>query len=218
MRLNPSQYSRRLWLACLLILSAAPTAAQSVPEWRQPTDRLPEYWELIGRMFGDQAAVNDDRSLRLITDPAVLGVANIQAKKRAGEVFARFAEITYNTTIDNQIDFVDPKLVIKEVREVRVMKAGTDGIVVEWRSGSSSVNHKQCIDVWMARTAFLVDARWRAVAACERAVVWSAWQRPIGRPRPYETTFEVDGWTALDIVYDPQQDEVRVALRNPEKR
>ncbi|MGE3401776.1 MAG: hypothetical protein AB7K63_04255 [Vicinamibacterales bacterium] len=54
------------------------------------------------------------------------------------------------------------------------------------------------------------------MAACERAVVWSAWQRPLGRPRPYTTTFEVDGWTALDIKYDPQADDVRVALRNPQ--
>lgn len=204
--------------AALAVLLATPAAAQSVPRWTQPTDRLPEYWELIGRMFGDQAAINDDRSLRLITDPAVIGLANIKARSRAGEVFARFAEITYNTTTDNQIDFVEPKLVVKEVREVRVMKAGADGIVVEWRSGSSSLNHKQCIDVWMARTAFLVDARWRAVAACERAVVWSAWQRPLGRPRPFETTFEVDGWTALDIKYDPALDEVRVLLRNPQQQ
>ena len=77
------------------------------------------------------------------------------------------------------------------------MRAGPSGVAVEWRSGSSSLNHKQCVDAWIARTAFLVDSRWRAVAACERAVVWSAWQRKVGPPEPYTTTFVVDGWTAL---------------------
>ncbi|MGE3401775.1 MAG: hypothetical protein AB7K63_04250 [Vicinamibacterales bacterium] len=146
-----------LHVTFMLGLATATAVAQTTPEWKQPTERLPEYWELIGRMFGDQAVINDDRSLRLITDLAVIGVANIKARSRAAEVFARFAEITYNTMDDNQIDFVEPKLVVKEVREIRVMKAGDEGIVVEWRSGSSSLNHKQCVDVWIARTAFLVD-------------------------------------------------------------
>src|SRR5262245_22441856 len=97
-------------ITCLaLFVCAASAFAQAPPEWKQPTDKLPEYWELIGRMFGDTAAINDDRSLRLITAPAVIGVANVQATTKAGEVFARFAEITYNTTTDNQIDFLEPK-------------------------------------------------------------------------------------------------------------
>jgi hypothetical protein len=206
---------RTLLVAVLLAVVAAPLPAQTGPEWVQPSARTPEYWELVGRMFGDTSAVNDDRSLRLITDPAVIGLASIKATARPREVLARFAEITYNTTDDNQIDFAEPKLVVKEVREVRVLLAGKAGIAVEWRSGSSSFQHKQCIDGWIARTAFLIDARWRAIAACERAVVWSAWQRPLGPPLPLTTTHLVDGWTALDLTYDPAMDTVSVRLRKP---
>ena len=205
----------RVRVACLLLLLAAPLplAAQATPEWVRPYRQAPEYWELIGRMFGESAAVNDDRSLRVITDPAVIGLASIKARAKPGETLALFAEVTYNTDANNQIDFVQPRLVVKEVREVKVVVTGTVGILVEWRSGSSSLQHKQCIDAAATRMSYLVDFRLRAIVACQGGVVWSSWRREPGMS--FTGTYTVDGWTALELSYDAATDDVSVALKKP---
>ncbi len=205
----------RVCAAWLLLLLAAPLslAAQATPEWVRPYRQAPEYWELVGRMFGESAAINDDRSLKVITDPAVIGLASVKPRAKPGETLALFAEITYNTDANNQIDFVQPRLVVKEVREVRVVVTGRVGILVEWRSGSSSLQHKQCIDAAATRMSYLVDFRLRAIVACQGGVVWSSWRREPGIS--FTGTYTIDGWTTLELSYNATVDEVSVSLKKP---
>ena len=200
------------WLFLGLALPV-PLAAQATPEWSRPYLQAPEYWELVGRMFGESAGVNDDRSLKVITDPAVIGLASVKARAKPGETLALFAEVTYNTDANNQIDFVQPRLVVKEVREIRVVVTGRVGILVEWRSGSSSFQHKQCIDAAGVRLSYLVDFRLRAIVACQGGVVWSSWRREPGMS--FTGTYTIDGWTTLELSYEPASDVVTVSLKKP---
>ena len=99
------------WLFLGLALPV-PLAAQATPEWSRPYLQAPEYWELVGRMFGESAAVNDDRSLKVITDPAVIGLASVKARAKPGETLAGQIKWSENSNIgyyaqDHNHEFAD---------------------------------------------------------------------------------------------------------------
>ena len=169
---------RKTALATALSLAVATQAwAQEDARWVQPYPQVPTYWELVGRLFGDASALAEDPRLTLITVPAVLGVGSVQPRSQAGDTIALFATITYNGSSDNLPELDNPHLVVKDLTEVRVIKAGTLGLMVDVRTASSSDGHMQCVYQWLRSTAFLADGLGRAITTCNKAAFWSSWQR-----------------------------------------
>ena len=207
----------RRWVLALvvpaLLALALPPAlhAQGGREWVRPYRQAPNYWELVGRLFGDSSAIADDPRLKAVAGPAVLTVAEIKSRAKPGETFASFAALTLNTDSDNIADAQEPRFVVRDVTQVRAILTGTQGIAVEARTGNSTFPHQQCIDGQMLRQAHLLDGRWQAVAACERTVFWSLWQRQTRLP--FAGTYVVDGWTTLAISYERKTGEMSVTLQ-----
>ena len=157
-------------LGVLLLLGAAGDAfAQNDARWVQPYVQLPSYWELVGHLFGPGSALSEDPRLKPITNLAVLEVGSIEARARIGETVASFATITYNGGAENLSELTDPHLVIKDLTQVRVIKAGTLGLMVDVRTASSSDGHMQCIYQWLRSRAFLADGLARAISTCDKA-------------------------------------------------
>ena len=206
---------KRLALGVLLVVAAAaPALAQNDARWVQPYQQLPGYWELVGHLFGPGSALAEDPNLKPITDLAVLEVGSIAPRMPVGEPVASFATITYNGGSDNLSELSDPHLVIKDLTQVRVIKAGTLGLMVEVRTASSSDGHMQCIYQGLRNRAFLADGLGRAIFNCDKAAFWSSWQRQPER-LPFQGTFVVDGSSVLDLAFDPATEDVLTSLRTP---
>jgi hypothetical protein len=198
----------------VLLGSSAAAFAQNDARWVQPYPQVASYWELVGHLFGPGSALVEDERLKPITDLAVLEVGTIEARTPVGETVAAFATITYNGGSDNLSELSDPHLVIKDLTQVRVSKAGTLGLTVSVRTASSSDGHMQCIYQLLKNCAFLADGLSRAIVACDKAAFWSSWQTQPQR-LPFAGTFVVDGSSVLDISFDEATDEVLTALRTP---
>jgi hypothetical protein len=199
----------------IFLLGVCGTAsAQTDAHWVQPYAELPAYWELVGHLFGRGSALNDEPRLKPITDLAVLEVATIQARARPGDTIASFAAITYNGGSDNLAQLEKPQLVVKDLTQVRVIKAGTLGLMVDVRTASSAEGHMECIYQWLRSRAFLADGLARAITTCDKAAFWSTWHLQPDR-LPFKGTFVIDGSTVLDIDYDAATDEVLTSLRTP---
>jgi len=203
-----------LWVV-LVAAIAAPAGGQTLPTWVRPYPQAPEYWELVGRLFGDTSALADDPRFKTITDPAILAIASVTPRAKGGDTVASFAMLTYNGSPENLAELLDPRLVIKDLTQVRVVLAGTLGLMVDVRTGSSSAGHQQCVETRMPQFSYLLDGRWRAVAACEPAVFWSSWQRQPGRLPFTGGTYMVDASTILAVSYDRPRKELSVSLRSP---
>ena len=197
-----------------LLGSSAVAFGQNDARWVQPYAQLPSYWELVGHLFGPGSALAEDERLKPITDLAVLEIGIIEGRAHVGENVASFATITYNGGSDNLSELADPHLVIKDLTQVRVSKAGTLGLTVSVRTASSSDGHMQCIYQWLKNRAFLADGLARAVTTCDKAAFWSSWQTQPER-LPFAGTFVVDGSSVLDFSFDEATDEVLTTLRTP---
>lgn len=201
-------------VALVLVGSSAAASAQNDARWVQPYAQLPAYWELVGHLFGPGSALSENPDLKPITDLAVLEVGSIEARIHVGETVASFATITYNGGSDNLSELSDPHLVIKDLTQVRVNKAGTLGLTVSVRTASSSDGHMQCIYQLLKNRAFLADGLARAITTCDKAAFWSSWQTQPER-LPFAGTFVVDGSSVLDISFDEATEEVLTSLRTP---
>jgi hypothetical protein len=203
-----------LFAAAFLIAVCSEAAAQSDARWVQPYPEIPAYWELVGRLFGDRSALAEDARLKTISDPAILAVGSVEPRSQLGVTAAWFATVTYNGSPENLAQLDDPHLVIKDLTQVRVIRAGTLGLMVDVRTASSSAGHMECIYQWLRSRVFLADGLGRAISTCDKAAFWSSWQRQPAR-LPFQGTFVVDGSTVLDIAYDPATEDVLASLRTP---
>src|SRR5690349_4452603 len=124
------------WAACVLtvLVTASAALAQGAPRWVQPYPEVPGYFQLVGRLFGDTTALADDARLKRITDPAVLAIGTVYPRVQAGDTVAAFAMLTYNGGPENLSQLDDPHLVIKDLTQVRVVIAGTLGLMVDVRT------------------------------------------------------------------------------------
>jgi hypothetical protein len=197
----------------IALLASLTLHAQSAPRWVQPYPQAPEYWQLVGRLFGDSTALADEPRLKRITDPAVLAVGTVKARVQAGETAASFAMLTYNGGPENLTQLDDPHLVIKDLTQVRVVIAGTLGLMVDLRTASSSEGHMECVYTWMRRTVFLVDGLARAITTCDKAAFWSSWQRQPARLPFTGGIFAIDPSTALEFGFDAATREILTSLK-----
>ena len=202
----------RCLIAAVVVVGLSPwLAAQSTSRWVQPYPQLPEYRELVGRLFGDSAASNDDPRFENVTTPAVLAVGMFKSRAKPGDTIVSYGMVTYSTGADNLPDFANLRLVIKDTTEVRFSLAGTRGVNLDTRKGTLSQAYQQCLDVRLPRLMYLIDARWQAMTQCQRSIFWSSWMR--NPPSPFSGTFSIDGVTTLDYAWDAAAGEVRLTLK-----
>ena len=205
---------RGCWRAAtLVLLLATPTAAHAQGQWRHPyPEEAPDYWELVGRLFPETMALAQDPELKPITDPAGLAFGTVRPRAGAGDTIASFAMVTYNGSPENLSQLEKPRLVIKDLTQVRLIIAGRLGVMVELRTASSSEGHMECFYAALRRSAFLLDGLARAAGACDRGATWSPWQRQPER-LPFTGSFVLDGSTVLEFSADPTTQEITTSVR-----
>jgi hypothetical protein len=208
--------------ALLLCLMAGPGGARAQtappPRWIQPyAAAAPEYWELVGKLFEDSMEIARDATLAPITAPAVLALATVKPRAQAGDVAASFVNLTFNGSPENLAQLEDPHFVVKDMAQVRFIKAGTLGVMIDVRTASSSDGHMLCIYSRLQKSAFLLDGLARAITLCDNGATWSSWQRQPER-YPFNGTFALDGTTVLAFSLDPATDSVRTTIQNPPAR
>jgi hypothetical protein len=125
--------------------------------------------------------------------------------------------LTYNGGPENLSQLDDPHLVIKDLTQVRVITAGTLGLMVESRTASSSEGHMECVYTWMRKMAFLLDGLARAITTCDKAAFWSSWQRQQER-LPFKGSYTVDPSTVLELSFDSAAGEILTSLRDGNSR
>lgn len=194
----------------MVLVSFSPLMAQGAVEWRRPYAELPEYRELIGRLFGDTAAVLDDPRFKVLSGPSVLALGIFRASAKPGQTFVSYGSVNYKSDINNMPDVQDTRMVFRDLTEVRFLLAGNAGIAIDVRNGTLSAEHQQCVDARLPRLAHMLDARWQALKACDRAVFWGFWQRK--PPVPFSGRFVIDGVTTFDYAYDAAAGELRATL------
>jgi hypothetical protein len=209
---------RSVLLLVLVALPCAVRAQATPPRWIQPYPAAaPEYWELVGRLFEDSMEIARDTALAPITAPAVLALATVTPRAQTGDVVASFANMTFNGSPENLAQLEDPHFVVKDLAQVRFIKAGTLGVMIDVRTASSSDGHMLCIYSRLQKSAFLLDGLARAITLCDNGATWSSWQRQPER-FPFSGTFALDGTTVLSFAVNPATDVVTTTLRNPAER
>jgi hypothetical protein len=213
-----TRWTRSVLLLLLVALPCAVRAQAPPPRWIQPYAAVaPEYWELVGRLFEDSMEVARDATLAPITAPAVLALATVKPRAQTGDVVASFANTTFNGSPENLAQLDDPHFVVKDLAQVRFIKAGTLGVMIDVRTASSSDGHMLCIYSRLQKSAFLLDGLARAITLCDNGATWSSWQRQPER-FPFNGTFALDGTTVLAFSLDPATDIVSTTIQNPSVR
>lgn len=194
--------------------TAASTAAPATTDtyrWVQPYPDAPDYREFTGRLFGEASAANTEARFDNLTTPSAVAVGTFRSRARPGDTVVSYNIHFFNLDANNARNIADLRITPKDLIEVRFLLAGDRGVNFDIRKGATTPSYQRCLDARLPRFMYLPDARWRAMAECERTAAWSWWVRTDALP--FSGTYTIDPITSFDYEWDAKAGVLRLMLR-----